>query len=521
MKQFLFSVLFFLSLSALVSPCYGQDQKYALVIGITGYPHFKDSQKLRYADDDAKLFYDFIQTEEGGKFPAHNIRLLLDSNATREHIFDEITWLHNRVEFEDIVYIFFSGHGVLNELALAYFMPYMADPERPEILGFRADRFVEELRLKINSKYMVLFIDACHSGSVFSRGIAKGRVGNITRAFNKAWEDAFNGQDAISMAFLSASSNQSSYEDTVLGQGVFTYYLVEGMKGAADRTGIGNKDDVVTAGELYRYILDKVEYHAKYNLHGKEQSPTKSPQFTPSFPFGISGDDELVSNAENARKHFNKAYTLYEKGDRDGEIEEYRTAISIDPNYFDAYYNLGTALLLKGDLNGAIEEYRTAISLDPNYAKAHNNLGIALKRTDDLSGAIAEYETAIRIDSTYTNAYINLGNAHYAKGNFDGAIDQTRIASRIDPNNAKARNNLGNALEKMGDIDGAIKEYQKAIRIDPNYSVAHYNLGKQYERKGQTLLATQEFESYVKLVPNAPNAEKIMDRIEELRKDLR
>ena len=105
MKQLLFSILFFLSLSALVSPCFGQNQRYALLIGITGYPHFPDSERLKYADEDAKLFYDFIQTEEGGDFPANNIRLLQNRNATREHIFDEITWLSRRVEREDIVYV--------------------------------------------------------------------------------------------------------------------------------------------------------------------------------------------------------------------------------------------------------------------------------------------------------------------------------------------------------------------------------------------------------------------------------
>lgn len=106
--------------------------------------------------------------------------------------------------------------------------------------------------------------------SIFSKGLAKDNAGNITRSFNKAWEDAFLGEDALSLAFLSASSNQRSFEDPNLGYGLFTYYLVQGMKGAADKTTIANKDDVVTAGELYRYILDKVEYQDKIKLNGRE-----------------------------------------------------------------------------------------------------------------------------------------------------------------------------------------------------------------------------------------------------------
>ena len=56
--------------------CAAQGEKYALVIGITGYPRFPASRQLRFADQDAQLFYDFITTPEGGSFPAGNIRLL-------------------------------------------------------------------------------------------------------------------------------------------------------------------------------------------------------------------------------------------------------------------------------------------------------------------------------------------------------------------------------------------------------------------------------------------------------------
>jgi hypothetical protein len=271
--------------------CFAQDQKYALVIGITGYPHFPQSERLKFADNDAKLFYDFIMTKEGGNFPPVNIRCLYNHNATRENIIKEIRWLRQRVEFEDLVYVFFAGHGCVDDnTGLAYFMPYDANPNYPDDKGFRTDRFVEKLRVQVNSKYLIFFSDACHSGSVYGGGIAReGGISNIIRALKEAWKKAFKGQNAICMAFLSASSNQRSYEDPNLGggHGLFSWYLVEGMRGVADRASIGNKDGVITAGELYRYVLEKVEYHAKYKLNGKYQSPAKSPEFTPSFPFVI------------------------------------------------------------------------------------------------------------------------------------------------------------------------------------------------------------------------------------------
>jgi len=430
MKRNCFFLTFSLALLVLANLSFAQDQRYALVIGITGYPHFPQSKRLKFADDDAKLFYDFIMTKEGGSFPSVNIRRLYNHEAKRENIIKEINWLRKRVEFEDLVYIFFAGHGwVDNNTGLAYFMPYDADPNYPEDKGFRTDRFVEMLRIQINSKYLILFTDACHSGSVYSSGSARGGINNITWAFNKAWKEAFKGVDAICMAFLASSSNQRSYEDPNLGggHGLFSWYLVEGMQGASDGAVTGKKDGVVRAGELYRYVLDKVEYHARYKLN-KEQSPGKSPEFTSYFPFGrygISGKD-LVNRAKEARKHFNRGCDFGDKGDKDGAIREYKEAIRIDPNYALAHYNLGISLKNKGDIDGAIREYKEAIRLDPNYASAHYNLGNMLDDKGDIDGAIREYKEAIRLDPDHANAKTRLGYALEEREKVVGTVDKFR-----------------------------------------------------------------------------------------------
>lgn len=552
MRRLVFGITCALAIMTQAHLSFSQAKRYALVIGITGYSGFPQNLKLNYADDDAQMFYDFIQTPEGGQFPRLNIRLLLNQDATQRRIVEEINWLHKRVGTDDIVYIFFSGHGVVDDLGLAYFMPVNADPKLPEELGFRADRFVELLRLKINSKFMILFLDACHAGSAFNSGLAKGPSSDITAAFNKAWEEAFKGKEALSMAFLSAGSNQRSFEDPQLGHGIFTWYLVEGMKGLADRTGIGDKDGVVTAGELYRYVLDKVEAHSQ-NKFGITQSPTKSPEFTPSYPFAVIGvkGGTLVNKAEEARKYFSKGYELGEVGDHDGAIISYREAIRLDPNYAAAYHNLGWNLNEMGDLDGAIRSYREAIRLDPNDADPHINLGSVLYVQGNLDGALKEYREAIRLSPNDAKARYGIGNAlnakgdhdgalkeyreairlnpndadpHYnfgvalgAKGDLDGAIREYREAIRLDPNDTDPHYNLGNTLYDKGDLDGAIKEYREAIRLDPNHAYAHYNLGLIYEKKGWWALAADEFDDYVRLSPKASDAEAIRQKAQALR----
>ena len=66
-----------------------------------------------------------------------------------------------------------------------------------------------------------------------------------------------------------------------------------------------------------------------------------------------------------------------------GKLEEaivaYTKALSIKPDFADAYNNMGNALKDKGNLEEAIELYKKSISLNPDYADAYYNMGIALE----------------------------------------------------------------------------------------------------------------------------------------------
>lgn len=67
----------------------------------------------------------------------------------------------------------------------------------------------------------------------------------------------------------------------------------------------------------------------------------------------------------SAQSHYNLGVSLSNKGDIDGAMREYREALRLQPDYFDALENLGLLLVKKGDLNGAIKEHETAVHLRP------------------------------------------------------------------------------------------------------------------------------------------------------------
>jgi Flp pilus assembly protein TadD len=130
--------------------------------------------------------------------------------------------------------------------------------------------------------------------------------------------------------------------------------------------------------------------------------------------------------------------------------------------------NLGVALRRRGDLEGAIAEYRTALRLNPNHVSTHDNLGVALYTTGDLEGAIAEFRTALRLNPNHVSAHDNLGAALYTKGDLEGAITAYRELLRLVPHDATVRYHLGIALMDQGDVSAAAQEFREFLRLAPS-----------------------------------------------------
>jgi hypothetical protein len=101
---------------------FSQDQ-YALLIGIKGYIHYEKEYKLRYSDKDAIKVAELLGSNSpGASVPAANIKLVLNDTATRENILEAVKWIGKCATVNDIVYIYFSGHGE-SVNGLSYLMP--------------------------------------------------------------------------------------------------------------------------------------------------------------------------------------------------------------------------------------------------------------------------------------------------------------------------------------------------------------------------------------------------------------
>ena len=115
---------------------------------------------------------------------------------------------------------------------------------------------------KLKSKKVITILDSCHSGGVSRAG--KG-IGDVLPAdFYEEFESA---EGRVTLA--SCSGNQQSFEWPEKGHGVFTYYLIEGLKGAANR----ERDQAVTFNEVAEYVEKNVNKWAREK--GVKQRPVR------------------------------------------------------------------------------------------------------------------------------------------------------------------------------------------------------------------------------------------------------
>jgi hypothetical protein len=238
---------------------------WAVVVGINDYPKVP---KLKYAVSDAEAFYRFLVEEN--RVPPENVTLLLNEKASLVNLRSILgTRIKSAARENDMVIIFFAGHGATERDATSpdgdglekYLLPYDSDPSD---LYTTAMPMVEVGRIlnRIRSERLVFIADACYSGGSGGRTVS---VTGIRATIADGFLDRIaSGRGKV--IITASAANEVSVEKDDLGHGVFTYYLLEGLRGKADL----DHDSMITVDEAYRYVYDQVP-----RATAQEQHPVK------------------------------------------------------------------------------------------------------------------------------------------------------------------------------------------------------------------------------------------------------
>ena len=517
----------------------------ALVIGISDYLHIED---LQYAHKDASIFYDYLRSNLKG-FNDNNARLLLNEEANIGNIISAFEWLKAESKEGDRVIVYFSGHGDVETLTDAQngFLLTHNSPKNVYWAGALPIIAVKDFFSTLTAQNIRVdfYVDACRSGQL--SGGAKGAA-HTSLALQQQWVNETK--------VLSCQPGEYSLESQEWGggRGIFSYVLVEGLYGHADR----NSDGEVRLIELFTYLQEKVPSMVEPlsqipMVNGNFQTVMAhvSDNFIDSDEITTSDGNELLHSInlkgvmpklvnelkdddKNKYEEFKQlmANQIFWKPEK--EESAFEVFKSLDPtNFPEELYQLMKGDLAAGLQNQAQEVINHYLSgkLDiitrastsqyqkNLFAQAAKKMQISRSllsedhpmsdlmearelflearsmarsyKTTDIERSIQKLKKSLEIEDEAAYALNALGLFYTLKEEYKTAIEYYKKASDLAPKWPLPINNIGIALSENDRPEEALDYFESALALDSNYIFAYGNFALAYAQMDSNELAEQ------------------------------
>ena len=185
----------------------------------------------------------------------------------------------------------------------------------------------------------------------------------------------------------------------------------------------------------------------------------------------IEASRKAVSLRPSAESYFNLGLAHYYLKQYREAAENYRNAIKLDPfNAADAHYALGLVYRDWGRVDEEIQAYKQAIKLKPDYVSAYERLGSRYLRSKKYPEAIETYKQISSLKPGDANAPNNMGEAYYEMGLTSDAVEAFKQAIRLKPDFVKAYYNLGRTYMAMKNRDAAVEQYNILQNLDQDWA---------------------------------------------------
>jgi Leucine-rich repeat (LRR) protein len=282
---------------------------YALVVGVSEYadPSVAD---LEYAASDARQLASTLETQCG--FARHDISLLVETEATRDGLAAGFAWLRERVGPSDLAFIYLAGHGSTvvdreGDEADGDGMDECFLPQDTVLLDpstYVTDDELGSWIAGLGSGAVSLFLDACYSGGQSRLAGAPTRDQETGDSVARDVMTAGLG-GPVRGVLAACSPSQLAYEAPILGHGVFTHYLLRGLR----ETGVPGTDDVLSMTELSDFVIRGV---SEWGVHSNDLQ-------TPMLDLPPGMDIPIIPNVSASRQEGPPLVTYFPFDDGIGE----------------------------------------------------------------------------------------------------------------------------------------------------------------------------------------------------------
>jgi len=350
-------------------------QKRAVLIGVNEYNSLRN---LEFAVADTVALRDrlidigFLREQisclvTGAEVEAKNL-------PTKNNIENQVELTAKNANAGDLIILALSGHGVKGKSGKSYFCPSDTNNMSAETIEkscVSIDWIYETLN-KSEAKFKLILVDACRNDPF------EGRVRGDEDVVGL--QGFLNPPDGI-ILLQSCEEGTYSYEDEEIGQGIFTYTLIQGLNGQADV----NKSGSIGMMDLLTYTMRETNNYVSKRFR-KSQKPRLS---------GSTGDFEIVnlgnlsvSEREKAEGFYEEAMTLRKDRKYEDALHKINLAVKINPRS-EAYFNERATILQflveKTNVTSGSDRYeRPKVTTTDPLQRALEEVIISKNRRDDL-----------------------------------------------------------------------------------------------------------------------------------------
>lgn len=229
-----------------------------------------------------------------------------------------------------------------------------------------------------------------------------------------------------------------------------------------------------------------------------------------------------VKKGDSPEYYFSKAYKLTNEEKYDEAFNNYTTAITLNPNYAEAYVNRGQVKMMYAfqDKETIINDFNIAIRIDPNLGKAYFFRGVMKKFKNEYLSALEDFKTAVMHDRTLLHdknyllerafvesilsnnsskekethyQYFKTGFDKLQSGQYKDAIEYCNKAINLKPKEPLYYDVRGVARMNLEDYESAIKDFDVALQLNPNADLGYYHRGLSYQYSQNYAKALADF----------------------------
>ena len=212
----------------------------------------------------------------------------------------------------------------------------------------------------------------------------------------------------------------------------------------------------------------------------------------------------------SAETHFTLAQAYAHEGKVDRAIEEFRAALSYDPESSLIHAKLASEYLKQGSTTFAIEECLKSLKIDPKAVEVHLMLGGIYAMSSESDLALAEYEKALKLDPENDEAAVFKTQVLTEKERYGDALKYIRGFTAKVKDSAAAWFYLGKLEQNQGRSNEAINAFRKAIEVRPGFSQASLALGLMFELHGENAKAIEVYRSQMEEKPDMQVAGRLV-----------